>query len=256
MKKFTLSFLSGILMTGMGYATILVTNQDTTIGVGQSFDLDLDGDGQSDYTFSVHMLTSGYVVYVDAKTDYSVAAKHMHMPDHHDAVLKFAFGDSLGLEWMSGMDSLTMYNGENSTGQWAGATNMYVGFKFINGSDEHWGWIKADVTADGSSLTLKEYGFEDSPNTPITAGQDIASGIQTTKVNDWTYTLANRELTVSGIEQSNNMRFRIIDLSGKQVLSNRIVDNTTISLEGVRSGIYLLELSNDTQSFVEKIFIQ
>ena len=162
MKCFALSFLSVLLMTGMSYSTIIVTNQDTTIGVGQSFDLGLNGDSQTDYIFSVHMLSTGYVVYIEAMTDLNVAAKHMHMPDHHDAVLKFAFGDSLGLEWMSEQDSLTMYNSENSTGQWSGETNMYIGFKFVSGSNEHWGWLKASVAADASTVTLKEYGFEDS----------------------------------------------------------------------------------------------
>lgn len=256
MKKIVFSFLSTFLMAGMSYGTILVTNQDTTIGVGQSFDIDLDGDSQTDYTFSVHMLSTGYTVFVEAMTDYSVAAKHFHMPDHHDAVLKFAYGDSLGLEWMSGMDSLTMYNSEDSTGQWPGAIDMYIGFKFISGSNEHWGWMKASVAADASTVTLKEYAYEDDPNTPITAGQDIASGIHITSQDTWSLTLANRMLSVSGKSVNQNLNLRLFDLSGKQVNTYQMPVNATISLEGIRTGIYLMEISDGEQKAIQKLFIQ
>lgn len=59
---------------------------------------------------------------------------------------------------------------DNLTGI-AGAGDKFYGFRFKNGVNLHYGWIKIAVASDFRSLTIKELAYHKSPDTEIEVGQ-------------------------------------------------------------------------------------
>jgi PKD repeat protein len=55
---------------------------------------------------------------------------------------------------------------------WNGKT-AYVGLRFSNAGNTHYGWLKLEVAADGQSYKLLEYAYHEEPNAPIRAGQSM-----------------------------------------------------------------------------------
>jgi len=53
-------------------------------------------------------------------------------------------------------------------------TDAFIGFKLPVGSNTHYGWIRVNI--NGNDMTIKDWAYEDTPNTPINAGDGIPSG--------------------------------------------------------------------------------
>jgi chitodextrinase len=56
-------------------------------------------------------------------------------------------------------------------------------------------------------------------------------------------------------EHNINAHFRIIDLSGKQVMAGKMLNNS-INVSSLRSGVYLIELSDEEETFLQKFMKQ
>ena len=76
-------------------------------------------------------------------------------------------------QWEAGgsyPDLLDVSNADHTA--WNGQA-AYVGIKFSNSGNTHYGWLKLEVAADGSSYKLLEYGYHQQPDAPIRAGQSM-----------------------------------------------------------------------------------
>jgi len=55
-------------------------------------------------------------------------------------------------------------------------TGRFIGVSFLISGQPHYGWIRIDVAADCDSVTIVDYAYEDTPNTPIHAGAPAPVG--------------------------------------------------------------------------------
>lgn len=62
------------------------------------------------------------------------------------------------------------YYGPYTNGNFADSTDAYIGVKFDIAGAAHFGWIRVDLSADGSTLTVKDYAYEATAGTAINAG--------------------------------------------------------------------------------------
>ena len=62
------------------------------------------------------------------------------------------------------------YNTSTSEGAFMGATDGYIGVKFDIAGAAHYGWVRVDLSADGTTLTVKDYAYEATAGTAINAG--------------------------------------------------------------------------------------
>jgi len=66
-------------------------------------------------------------------------------------------------------------------GLWINSQDYYLGVKFLIGSNYHYGWVRMNINQTTSVTTLKDYAYDDQPNTMIPAGAlpgaDIATNI-------------------------------------------------------------------------------
>lgn len=53
----------------------------------------------------------------------------------------------------------------------AGKGDVLIGFRFMIGTELHYGWMKINVTADYKSIVVKEVAYEIRPNVEVKAGE-------------------------------------------------------------------------------------
>jgi len=61
--------------------------------------------------------------------------------------------------------------GEGYFGNWFGAKDRFLGLKFQNNGETHYGWARLTVTNYSCAATLTGFAFETIPNKPIIAGR-------------------------------------------------------------------------------------
>jgi hypothetical protein len=61
------------------------------------------------------------------------------------------------------------YNENVSVGQFFGQ-DKFVGLRIPVAGNLHYAWMRLSLSADGTAITVKEYAFRETPNTPINAG--------------------------------------------------------------------------------------
>ena len=61
------------------------------------------------------------------------------------------------------------YNQNIRVGQFLGQ-DKYVGFRIPVAGSTQYAWMRLSLSNDGSSVTVKEYAYRETPNTPINAG--------------------------------------------------------------------------------------
>ena len=134
----------------------------------------------------------------------------------------------------------------------------FLGVRFIDGENlTHYGWIRCDVIDSGKTLVIKDYAYNDTPNDGIYAGTLITL-TQESLIADCKVFVNSSELFIN-LNSSNliGAGIYIYNIKGASVMTGNLLEsNTAISLEGVESGIYFVEIKNNNYKFTEKFFIR
>ena len=134
-----------------------------------------------------------------------------------------------------------------------GATDKSLGFQ-VNG---YYGWVKLDVAADASTITVKEYGYNatmgEAVNTCDQGNVGLAVNLQD---------LVSIESNLEGatVKVSNELiggTVSLISLSGQTVKTISIDDiETTISFEGAQTGIYTVVANFDGGAVNKRVYVK
>ena len=169
---------SGILHAGIVYTDV---NPDVLLDTdGDLYNIDLDTSGTTD--FSVIFSEKGgwggqnsAYIYgengneVGAYIGYSNYQYYLNVYNNYDLI-------SSQLDWKNEGIFGSFYfgggggYGGNSNGAWSSQTNKYVALKFYKGTDTFYGWARFDVSNRYEEITIKDYAYDDTPNTSIVAG--------------------------------------------------------------------------------------
>ncbi len=162
-----------------------------------------------------------------------------------------SFSYSMQLGWAS-------TGGTCVSGPWKGVTDKYIGVRFAldDSTSFHYGWIRLDVAADFGSAIIKDYAYEQTADTKISAGDGMP-------VSDRNGILDREDLQVfsSGsnviIKASGDFRAEaeIINTLGQRVKVMQIREGRT-EIPVNRSGIYFIRVSTEDAMITRKVFIQ
>ena len=92
-----------------------------------------------------------------------------------DVVTPIAEGSTISSSQVTWLDygilgAAGIYNNENVTlGQFFGQ-DKYVGLRIPVAGNTHYAWKRLSFSNDGSSVTVKEYAYRETPFSPINAG--------------------------------------------------------------------------------------
>ncbi|MDO5760322.1 MAG: T9SS type A sorting domain-containing protein [Bacteroidota bacterium] len=144
----------------------------------------------------------------------------------------------------------------NSYESWIASGINYVGFKFQNGSNTHYGWAKLSLEGSGENTAVKLYGYayQSTPNTSITAGETGGTSSLENEIESKFLVYPNPANNVLNIETIDNIQnISIINSIGQEVLTS---NSTRINIENLNSGVYFLNIVTNEgiarQKFIKK----
>ena len=159
-------------------AKIVYTPTHHLIKKGVSYNLDLNHDGKTDYTFQARSSsnTSTSFKFLSAKPAAGNGVRGFGGNPGWASALKP--GSVVGpYQYFFGQEMAEVtYTGGGGTyyaGSWLNVKNRYLGLRFKIGEQTHYGWARLNVQLTSSSIvaTLTGYGFETIPNKPIITGK-------------------------------------------------------------------------------------
>ena len=134
--------------------------------------------------------------------------------------------------------------------------DKYLGFKFTAGANTHYGWARLSVAADATTITIKEYAFNATPDGAISTCQ--TAGIENVSIDDKvTIKTTLNDATVNVTPDLVGGAINLISMTGQVVKTTSINDvNTTISFEGVESGIYSVVANFEGGSVNKRVYVK
>ncbi|MDD2529848.1 MAG: T9SS type A sorting domain-containing protein [Bacteroidales bacterium] len=139
---------------------------------------------------------------------------------------------------------------------WVGQTG-YAGFKYKNGTNTHYGWIKLKVTTTPTNptITIYSYAYNSTANQQIIAGQttlglEDINNVENIKVYP---TLCSNSINIEGAKNTESIA--IFDILGKKVME--INSNTNqIDVSSLNPNTYFIRISADNKVTQRKFIKQ
>jgi hypothetical protein len=144
----------------------------------------------------------------------------------------------------------------STTTPFLGATDKYLGVKFTAASGTHYAWVKLSVAANAETITVKEYAFNATPGATINTCQ--TAGIEDVSVeNKVTIKTTLNDATINVTPDLIGGSISMVSMAGQVVKTIAISDvNTTISFEGVDSGIYSVTANFESGSVNKRVYVK
>lgn len=229
----TVLFLSG--KTALSQINSFSVNQTITISSG-SFTIDVDSDGNNDYTFEIIPLSgiSTAARVISIGNSQVMDGSTFGYPD------TLNFGDNVTSPYSSGNAVLgtDVFGG----GQFSGAGVKYLGLNVDISGDSHLGWILLEVAASNDTIILYEIGYNTTASDGITAGQmNLTSVNEISSIDFKIYPNPCQDLiSIDWPNSYNSVSYSISDFNGKLLLNGVITKNIDLSI--LASGTYILTI--------------
>ena len=131
-----------------------------------------------------------------------------------------AFGADVPTSVFFGSPFLTEYASPNNIG--------YIAVTFDISGSTHYGWVQVDVHNTQVQITVLDYAYEATPNTPINAGdKGISTGIAQIENTEMSVYNSNNSIVVKNVES--NLTVNVLNLSG-QVVKTRTAGKARLPL--------------------------
>lgn len=141
--------------------------------------------------------------------------------------------------------------GQTLVGTGNTGSDIYLGARFLIGTNTHYGWVRVNVPADASQATVKDYAYNSTANGPINAGQ--TAGISEINAASWTAYGSGSSIKIkSSIEGD----IEVIDLAGKVISTGTINGGElTMNVANANTGMYIVRITNGSLTDTKKIVL-
>lgn len=217
---------------------------------GTRFLLDLNGDGTTDYEISNDGLFSGATPGTTARVYTSNSSSILGLNGGGNYNYPFVLSDGAPIDdaqstWIANENYQTLnWQGcAYTNSQWCdGQVDKYLGLRITIGGDKFYGWVRMDIPADASSITIKDYAINTVANEGIVAGDTGTVGVGENSFQGFKYAVANNQLTLSTNTPMDKVSLH--NMLGQEVISQKLSSNNeTVNLSGLQAGIYIATVS-------------
>lgn len=252
---------------------------DLVLDIGQSVNMDLNGDGIVDFAFQVTTYgTSWYFAglapqppQLDNQNAFAGYTLNLGAsPSIYAFASRFEYGVIIdeNLPWLKLADMAWVVSGVtyyfhagmvsnyygNILGQWSNVADKYLALRFsTNGVNMHYAWMRCDVNAAGTQLILKDYAYNASPDLPIVSG--LATKVPQAHQQPVRMWLSGNHLQVN-LTQTPVEPFLLVltDMAGRKVLETTVhKQHSTVSLEHLPAAVYLATLGSDHATILTRM---
>ena len=165
-------------------AEIVYTPANVSIEIGQGYNLDLNGDGTTDFYFTDNWNTVGGTVYRGRLWVGATVAGNEVIVNRNIDAAALPFGHRIGPNApkyaSEGPMAFGYFNTSNLNSKCYGPWNhktAYLGLKFTISGEVHYGWAQLSESCDWLDVeaTLTGYAYETIPNRAIKAGHETGT---------------------------------------------------------------------------------
>ena len=142
-----------------------------------------------------------------------------------------------------------------------GVTDGFLGLKFYSLENDtvraHYGWIRVDVAADLRSIIIKDFAYEETPDSMITAGKGSPIGLPEVKKEAPEVVQRGQFLDIQLPEGFRpEAHITIVDMSGRVLKQLEISAlSSRVPLQGLPKGILIATVSSNGVDSSKKIVI-
>lgn len=259
-------------MTAVGAgadAQIIYTDiiPDAVANPNQIINIDLNGDNVNDFQLGVEQ-------YLDSLGNPYVTLAVCQVTNAANGVLGTLYygqyplpfnlnnGDSIAASnpnWNAGsvnqgLQYLSVVYGPAVYGYWNGATDKYLGVRFVAGSNTHYGWIRLSVNSGSTQITVKDMAYQALPNIGLTAGQLV--GVQELVDNGVNVVQQNNQLIVNVTEGDVKGVVRVYSATGSLISEEQLTSaQHIVNTGGAATGVYIVRVDRENKSYVKRVFI-
>jgi hypothetical protein len=260
------------LVASSAEAQIVHTTVNYTGGY-ETYDIDIDNNGDVDFTVNAFATTFPYLAYtVDIAAVQINANGGNRMIGTYGSNVNYVYAmnagmvvNSTGYSFVSSSAALagefkvngtfygfpvTLYEG--SFGQFGDGATKFVGVEFENQvtGDIHYGWLRfKDVEQDGSSWTLVDMAYNSVAGEQIVTGQTL--NVKENKRNMNVFADANN-INIMTDGSLMNAKVDVVNMLGQTVANTVITSNTTSINNTFGSGIFIVRISDENGNVISK----
>lgn len=256
-----------------------------------AFDVDMDDNGDVDFTFSVTTFTlpdffytvTNHSVYFDGLFNvmkiYPAAgngAVAYPLSTSSGGTLAYAEALNAGSEIDGGAAIYTNSNiymgaflsvanypapGSNyqfySFGAWPGKTEKYVGVKFAGDGGDYYGWVRCSVNNADIEVMLLDYAYNGTPDAVIEAGE-MPSAINSLNPDAMDVYSNGNIIYINDIQIQSAATVQVYDVQGKQVFNGNLnINGMQIALDNASTGVYTVRVATaDDAHYVKQVFVK
>lgn len=134
-------------------------------------------------------------------------------------------------------------------------TTKFAGVRFDIGGNFHYGWIRLSVSANANAVTIHDYAYEATPNTPIHVIGGI--GINEPLADNISLIHTNDLLIINYKDTPGVKDVRLLNLAGQPIIAETCInESSTLSLDDIASGIYMVQVIHETGTWLSKLYVK
>jgi len=293
-KLASYSALAGafVLVNTGANAQIVYTDvdPDETVGTGDSYDLDMNNDGDVDFTINMTSITIPSLFYTTAfhSVYYDAVINFMKIyPTSGNAVNAYTLstfsGGTVGYGYALNngedigpsanmLENSTQYLGAylgildypapgdiysfSSFGEWPTKESKFLGVRFAADGNDHYGWVR--ITCENLEITIEDYAYNGTPDGEIGAG-DMPTAIETVLTDNQlsAYSFGNT-INVVVKDITSDATVSVFNTTGQKVYQNGLnLSGMQITLDNAATGNYTLQITTaDNATYSKQLYIQ
>lgn len=258
-------------ISGDANAQVMYTDvsPDVTLSTnGDTYALDLDNNGVVDFTFAFISGVYAGVYPYNYILAYSGSLSSTNQLDTSAATgytTAHAMGDPINSSnlWNVGYGAagqhligVSFTSVGVTAGEFPAAGDKYVACKFDIAGTNHYGWARINVASNTASITIKDYAYDATANTAISAGDmGTTTGIVSNKLEGVNVFAGNNKQLNVNLGDIQNATVMVTSITGQEVYkAQQNTSYSQIDLSAVANGIYNVVVNTaDGRSFSKKV---
>lgn len=250
-------------------AEIVYTDiEDITIGIGENFEVDIDGDGTMDFIFAASSLTGTYGTWSFA-TAFGDSAGVGNSTNQamgtvgtwYDYASALDAGDNIGPDgdFLSNTGNAAVIASNfygSAFGNFPGEGEKFMGVKFDISGNVHYGWIRLESDLDAIFVTVMDFAYENTADAAIEAGATVSTAVSELPAGSVNiYSFGSALNVINNIDLA-DATLRVFDLSGKQIVNQTLANGSTqIDLSSFASGNYVVSIESSKGVMTKEVYI-
>jgi hypothetical protein len=249
---------AALVSANQASAQVIKTSVNYSGGL-ESYNIDLDNDGNDDFAVRCFAWGSGYEANsfnlqafgnneLIKDPDISGSFKYVDLFAQGDLISSGKDFDFQSNVWAGGSSYVRgMFGGgykKNPGGQvydWGnvgGKNGFFVGVKFSIGSDTHYGWLRFNVATKCNSWRLVDMAYESTPNTSVYTDNPL---FVSEKSNDLNIEINDNSVLIYS-DASNFSKAEVLSVTGALVRTITCADGKAAFSKESLSGMYIITL--------------